>query len=68
MHYSKGQIEGDGLDCYYFWDFKAAKGSHFLALLPSQIITMELGEGTFKTGDFSCFRKKTAGLATDSAT
>lgn len=68
LHYSKGQIEGDDLDCYYFWDFKATNGSHFLALPPSQIITMELAEGTFKIGDFSNFRRTTAGLSKNSAT
>ncbi len=53
LHYSKGQVEGDDLDCYYFWDFNTAKGSHFLALPPSQIVTMELVEGTFNVEDFS---------------
>ncbi|MBC8468877.1 MAG: hypothetical protein H8D56_05345 [Planctomycetes bacterium] len=55
--YSKGNVEGDGLSCYYFWDFKATNGDHFLALPPSQIVTMELAEGTFKTEDFSSFKK-----------
>ena len=60
LHYSKGHIEGDDLDCYYFWDFEAIKGSRFLALLTSQIATMELAEGTFNVDDFSSFRKATA--------
>ena len=66
LHYSKGQIEGDDLDCYYIWDFEAAKGSHFLALPPSQIVKMELAEETFNVGDFSSRRKTTAGLTQDS--
>ena len=46
--YSKGRIEGDGLDCYYIWDFEATKGSQFWALYTSQIVTMELAEEAFK--------------------
>ncbi|MDT8301326.1 MAG: hypothetical protein RQ760_07555 [Sedimentisphaerales bacterium] len=68
LHYSKGRIEGDNLDCYYFWDLEAAQGSHFLALLPSQISRMELSEGTFKIGDFSDFRRTTDDLAKSSVT
>ncbi len=68
LHYSKGQVEGDGLDCYYFWDFEAAEGGHFLAAPPSQIIEMELADGTFKIEDLSNFRRTTAGLAKGSAT
>ena len=68
LYYSKGQIEGDDLSCYYFWDFEATKDSHFLASPPSQIVTMELAEGTFEIDDFSSFRKTTAGLSKNSAT
>ena len=53
LHYSKGQVEGDDLDCYYIWDFEVAKGSGFLSLQPSQIVTMELAEDTFNLEDFS---------------
>ncbi|MCP4607266.1 MAG: hypothetical protein GY845_00940 [Planctomycetes bacterium] len=68
LHYSKGRIDGDDLDCYYLWDFEAAGGGHFLALPPSQIVTMELTEITFKIEDFSDFRRTTAGLTKSSAT
>jgi hypothetical protein len=68
LHYSKGHINGDDLDCYYIWDFEATKGSHFLALYTSQIATMELAEGTYRIEDFSSFRKTAAVLAKDSAT
>ncbi len=60
LHYSKGQVEGDDLDCYYFWDFEATKGSHFLALFTLQIVTMELAEGTFNIEDFITREKTTA--------
>lgn len=60
LHYSKGQVEGDDLDCYYIWDFEAAKGSRFLSLPPSQIDTMELAEDTFNVEDFSNRRKVTS--------
>lgn len=59
LHYSKGQIEGDERDCYYMWDFEAAKDSHFLALPPSQIIKMELAEGKFNIEDCSVAPEKT---------
>jgi hypothetical protein len=62
LHYSKGHIQGDGLDCYYVWDYEAAQGGRFLALSPSQISRMELADGTFKIQDFSNFRRTTAGL------
>ena len=68
LHYSQGRIEGDDLDSYYFWDFEATKGSHFLSLSPSQIVAMELAESTFNIEDFSDFRKTTTVLAKDSAT
>jgi hypothetical protein len=59
LHYSKGYIEGDGLDCYYIWDFEATNGSNFLSLPPSQIVMMELVEETFNIEDFSNRRKVT---------
>jgi hypothetical protein len=58
LHYSKGQVEGDDLDSYYIWDFENTKDNHFLALPPSQIITMELAEETFNIEDFSSHRTK----------
>ena len=66
LHYSKGQVEGDDLDCYFIWDFEASKGSHFLTLPPSQIFTMELTKETFSVGDFSSRREKTAELTNGS--
>jgi hypothetical protein len=53
LHYSKGLAAGDVLDCYYLWDFEAEKGSNFLALSPSQIVSMELKEEAFRVQDFS---------------
>ena len=60
LHYSKGHVEGDGLDCYYIWDFEATKSNHFLSLPPSQIVTMELAEETFNVEDLSNRRKVTS--------
>jgi len=68
LHYSKGHIEGDDLDCYYFWDFEAVRGSHFLALPSSLIATMELAEGTFKIEDFSTSEKQQPSQQIGSAT
>jgi hypothetical protein len=53
LHYSKGLAAGDEMDCYYLWDLEAAKGSNFLALSPSQIVSMELTEEAFHVQDFS---------------
>ena len=50
LHYSKGLAAADDLGCYYLWDFEARKGSNFLALSPSEIISMEL------TGDAFCIQ------------
>jgi hypothetical protein len=58
LHYSRGRVEGDGLDSYYIWDFEAVKDDHFLALSPSQIIRMELAEGKFEIDDFSALSQK----------
>ncbi|NIO88145.1 MAG: hypothetical protein GTN53_46645 [Candidatus Aminicenantes bacterium] len=57
LHYSKGPAspaEGvqDELECYYLWDFGAKKGSNFLALSPSQIISMKLTEDVFHVQEF----------------
>ena len=57
LHYSKGLAAGDELDCYYLWDFEAEKGSNFLALSPSQIVSMELTEEAFRVQDFSGLSK-----------
>ncbi len=68
LYYSKGRIEGDGLNSYYLWDFEATKGSHFLALPSSQIVTMELAEETFKVEDFSNLGKVTSQSTKDPET
>ena len=53
LHYSRGKIEGDGLDCYYLWDFESDDGNKVLALPQSRIVSMELTEDTFCIEDFS---------------
>jgi len=68
LHYSKGRIEGDDLDCYYVWDFEAAQGDRFLSLSTSQISRMELSDGTFKIEDFGDFRRTIDGLTKSSVT
>jgi len=47
LYYSRGKVEGDGLDCYYLWDFEADEGYNFMDLSPSQIISMELTKDAF---------------------
>jgi len=57
LHYSKGpagpapSVE-DELECYYLWDFGADKGSNFLALWPSEIVSMKLTEDVFHVKEF----------------
>ena len=48
LHYSEGVGAEDDKDCYYFWDFEAAKGSNFLPLPPSKIVSIEPTEDTFR--------------------
>ena len=48
LHYSEGVGAGEDKDCYYLWDFQAGKGSNFLALSPSQIVSMEPTQDAFR--------------------
>ena len=48
LYYSEGVEAGDDMDCYYFWDFEAAEGNNFLALPPSEIISMEPMQDAFR--------------------
>ena len=59
LHYSKGQTPADDRDCYYLWDFEAKKGGNFLALRPSQIVSMELTEDIFHVESLSSPSKTT---------
>ena len=57
LHYGKGPAglaagAEDELECYYLWDFGADKGSNFLALSPSKIVSMELTEDVFHVQEF----------------
>jgi len=52
LHYSQGVGAGDDNDCYYFWDFEAIKGSNFLPLPPSQIVSIEPTEDSFRVEEF----------------
>ncbi|HUT47686.1 MAG TPA: hypothetical protein VMX36_15495, partial [Sedimentisphaerales bacterium] len=57
LHYSKGPTgpatgAEDELGCFYLWDFGAKKGSNFLALSPSEIVSMKLTEDVFHVKEF----------------
>ena len=57
LHYGKGPAspatgEEDELECYYLWDFGAKKGTSFLALSPSQIVSMKLTDDVFHVQEF----------------
>jgi len=68
LHYGKGQAgttagEENEQGCYYLWNFGADKGSNFLALSPSQIVSIKLTEDVFHIREFysqSSQAKKTA--------
>jgi hypothetical protein len=60
LHYSKGSAgpapgAEDEFECYYLWDFGAKKGSNFLALSPSEIVSMKLTEDIFNVQEFYSF-------------
>ena len=57
LHYGKGPASlaasaQDELECYYLWNFGADKGSNFLALSPSQIVSMKLTDDVFHVQEF----------------
>ncbi len=57
LHHSKGPAgpatgAEDELECYYLWDFGAEKGSNFLALSPSEIVSMKLTDDVFHVQEF----------------
>jgi hypothetical protein len=57
LHYCKGPagpIPGaeDEQECYYLWDFGAEKGSNFLALSPSEIVSIKLTDDVFHVQEF----------------
>lgn len=57
LHFSKSPTGHDGDDCYYLWDFGARKGSNFLALSSSKLISMELTDEAFHTQEFHALSK-----------
>ena len=57
VFYSASVVEKD-LGCYYLWDFESNTGNHFLALSPSQIVSMELTEEPFGLVEFFTSRKQ----------
>ena len=52
LHFSRSITGQEEQDCYYLWDFEADKGSNFLSLSPSQIVSMESTNEAFDTQDF----------------
>jgi hypothetical protein len=52
LHFSKSLTGRDEQACYFVWDFGAKKGSNFLSLSSSQIVSMELTDEAFHTQDF----------------
>jgi hypothetical protein len=48
LYYSRGRDETNELECYYMWDFEATVGYNFAALLPSEIVSMELTDDCFE--------------------
>ncbi|MHC4169224.1 MAG: hypothetical protein ACYSWQ_19925 [Planctomycetota bacterium] len=48
LYYSRGRDNADEPGCYYLWDFEATVGYNFVALAPSEIVSMELTEDSFE--------------------
>lgn len=68
LYYSKGPAAsargvGDELECYYLWDFGAKNDSNFLALSPSQIISMKPTDEVFHVQEFYGLNKQAAKAA-----
>lgn len=57
VFYSASVVEKD-LGCYCLWDFESNTGNHFLALSPSQIVSMELTKEPFDLVEFFTSRKQ----------
>lgn len=63
LYYSRGPagpaagVEEE-LECYYLWDFGAEKGNNFMALSPSQIVSMKLTEDVFHVQEFYSLNKQ----------
>jgi len=53
LYYSRGRPEADEPECYYFWDFEAQEGYNFLALTPSEIVSMELTQDSFEYAEIN---------------
>ena len=51
VFYSASVVEKDS-GCYYLWDFESNTGNHFLALSPSQIVSVEPTEESFDLVEF----------------
>ena len=45
-------VAGVDSGCYYVWDFESGSENHFLGLLPSQIVNMQLTEEPFDPVEF----------------
>ncbi|MHC4207044.1 MAG: hypothetical protein ACYSTT_20510 [Planctomycetota bacterium] len=57
LHYSKGPVVSttdveNELECYYLWDFGAEKDNNFLALSPSEILSMKITDDVFHVQEF----------------
>jgi len=57
LHFSKvpaglAPSAEDDLECYYLWNFGAGKGSNFLALSPTEIVSMKLTDEVFRIQEF----------------
>ena len=63
LHYSKGPAyppigAEDEVECYYLWDFGAKRGSNFLALSPSEIVSIKLTDEVFHVQEFYSHSKQ----------
>ncbi|UCE48600.1 MAG: hypothetical protein JSW47_00320 [Phycisphaerales bacterium] len=59
LYFSSGRADMNEPDCYYFWDFEAKVGRNFIALVPSDIVAMELTENSFSLEEIHGSRRRT---------
>jgi len=54
LHYSEGKIPGDGMDSYYFWNYRTRLvGNNVVSLSPAEILHMELTGEPYDIEEFT---------------
>ena len=62
LYYSRGRDDTDEPGCYYLWDLEAIVGYNFVALSPSEIVSMDLTEDSFELEEIRDSRRGVGNL------